>query len=386
MAALTAALAAPEIAAGAADAAITLPEITAFAAPEAAAAAGVGAGELAVGGALAGEGALAATDLTAGVGAGGAAAPPPLTSTLTAPPPSIPSIGTPSPGLPGAPPTVGAAPPPAAGAIAPPPSVAPSGGISNIQSGFSGGGTGGGGLPSAADTTSFTANAGQQTATPGVANTGAGASGNVAGGQSTVSDAFKGSSLVETAANPKTQNTFSSFFNNPSLDTAGTALSSNPWLIGAGGIGLSAIEGQQQLPGQAGIKSAANSLATQGQQLQQYLQTGTLPPGVQGGIDQATQSAKAAIRSKYASSGSYGSSAEQEDLNNVTQLAAAQGANIAIQLLNTGISETGLSTQLFQYLMQNALSEDQALGQAISGFGASMIPRTVTVQNAPTGG
>jgi hypothetical protein len=163
-----------------------------------------------------------------------------------------------------------------------------------------------------------------------------------------------------------------------------------------GGLGLNLIRGNQPLPGEgqiksgaAGIGSEAASLAAQGGNLQNYLNTGTLPPGVQGGINQASDAAKATIRSQYAARGEGGSSAEAQDLANVDQTAATKGADIAMQLLQTGVGEVaqgisaqGLSSQLYQYLMEQALQRDQQLGTSIGNFASSLVPAP-TVRLSP---
>jgi hypothetical protein len=155
-----------------------------------------------------------------------------------------------------------------------------------------------------------------------------------------------------------------------------------------GGLGLNLLRGNQPLPGEgqiksgaAGIGSEAASLVAQGGNLQNYLNTGTLPPGVQGGINQASDAAKATIRSQYASRGESGSSAEAQDVAHIDQTAATQGADIAMKLLQTGVGEVtqgisaqGLSSQLYQYLMEQALSRDQQLGTSIGNFASSLVP------------
>jgi hypothetical protein len=401
---------APEVAAAtAADigatAAITLPEVSVVAPAVAASAAP----ELAAGGALAGTGLGlgAATTLEGATGAEiGAGIDPTLSSALAPPSGGVVSpIGAatappvPLSAMPGA--GSGIIGPPATGAVAPPVGVAGAtgaptpGSFSSIISGDPiGVNVTGVPPPGGSDLSSFTLTSGQDsaatnvanaTATPGNAATGAGAPSAVSGSPDTsfVGSTFGGSSDATAGVTGASKaSSFSEFAANPSLDTAGNILEKNPWAIGAGGIGMSLLRGNQALPGQSQIRSTANQLSTQGQQLQHYLDTGTLPPGVQAGITQATKAAEAGIRSKYAASGSSGSSAEMEDINNVRSLAGSQGASIALSLLNTGISESGLAAQLYQYLSANALSQDQALGTALASFGASLVPRTVTIQQA----
>lgn len=175
-----------------------------------------------------------------------------------------------------------------------------------------------------------------------------------------------------------------SFLSNIGSDISGAGkaatsfLQNNGTLLGLGGLGAALLMENQQLPGQGQVSSIAGQELAQGQQLENYLQTGTLPPGVQGGIDQATQSAIASIKSQQAALGGYTSS-EAQDINAANNLAAAQGANIAMQLYNTGVSQEGQAAQLYQYIMQNALQQDTALGNAIAGFAGSLVPKNITV-------
>lgn len=171
-------------------------------------------------------------------------------------------------------------------------------------------------------------------------------------------------------------------------------------ILGAGQLGMSLLKGQQPLPGSAQINAAAGTvgaasagLVGQGQTLTGYLQSGTLPPGVQQGIDQAAASAKASVRAQHAQHGTSGSSAEAQELANVDSLAATQGATIATQLLQQGVSEIssgisgqGLSAQIYQYLLQNALTQDQQLGQAIGSFASSLAApaQTITFKASPS--
>lgn len=150
--------------------------------------------------------------------------------------------------------------------------------------------------------------------------------------------------------------------------------------IALGGLGLNALRGTTPMPGQSAISSEAAALGAQGTKLQSYLDTGTLPPGVGQSIKQASDSAKAAIRSRYAQMGG-DTSAMHQDLANIDQLASGQGATIALQLLNTGVNETQLSSQLYGQLLNLAVQQNAQLGSAIGNLATSLTPR-VLVQGA----
>jgi hypothetical protein len=173
------------------------------------------------------------------------------------------------------------------------------------------------------------------------------------------------------------------------LGSFGQALSHNAnWLVPAAGLAFNA--GKSMLtpsPNPTAIDNTlsqqAGALNTQGQQLQSYLQTGTLPAGVHNSINSASHAAKAAIRSQYAAHGMSGSSAEAQDLASVDQRASQQGSQIAMELLQQGVSETQLSEQIYTTLLNQSIQKDNQLSAAIGSFASSMVPRTpsVTIQS-----
>lgn len=166
-----------------------------------------------------------------------------------------------------------------------------------------------------------------------------------------------------------TPSAFGAAINNPTWGNIGAAVGANSGtLISAGGLGLSALEGMKEPPGYGNLESTANQLSAQGKQLSSYLNTGQLPPGVQASINQAGQDAAATIRSQYAARGMSGSSAEQQDLANVQTTMASQASSIAMQLLNEGVSEENISSQLYTELMNVAMQQDQELSSAVTNF------------------
>jgi len=156
-------------------------------------------------------------------------------------------------------------------------------------------------------------------------------------------------------------------------------------LASLAGVGMDLAKGNTALPGQAALSQEAAALKSQGSQLQSYLQTGTLPPGVQQSLTSAAEAAKAAIRSRYAQMGG-NTSAMQQDLANVDIQVASQGATIATQLLSQGVSETGLSQQIYNTLLGQATQQDAALSSAIGNFATSLAGGSrpaVTNQSVP---
>lgn len=132
------------------------------------------------------------------------------------------------------------------------------------------------------------------------------------------------------------------------------AFSTNP--IGSIDNVLGIIQqNQQQGALNKEVKQAENLITNNNRQasgLEAALFTGQLPPGAQAAVNQATEAAKAAVRSKYASLGLTGSSMEAQDIANVDQQAASQIFSLASDLYKTGISQSGLSTELYNAILQ----------------------------------
>jgi len=142
----------------------------------------------------------------------------------------------------------------------------------------------------------------------------------------------------------------------------------------------------QTPPGENAINTTANQLSAQSTQLQNYLTSGTLPPGVSTALSQAASQAQAAIRSQYAARGMSGSSAEVADLANVQNTIVSQGASIATNLLAQGVNEAGLAAQLYGQIMQTSLAQDNQLSNALATLAsASARPTTVTIAGTTSG-
>jgi hypothetical protein len=158
-----------------------------------------------------------------------------------------------------------------------------------------------------------------------------------------------------------------------SLGGVGSALKSwGPLALGAGGLGMNLLKGNQAIPQSGNLSALAATDQTQGNQLQSYLSSGTLPPGVQAGLNSAAQSAEATIRSQYASRGQSGSSAEAQAISSMNQQVVTNGASIATGLLQQGISESNMSTQIYQSLMNAQIQKDATLSSSISGFAGAL--------------
>ena len=169
------------------------------------------------------------------------------------------------------------------------------------------------------------------------------------------------------------QNSIYTAFQDPTLANITKAVGGNLGpLVSGGGLAAAALKGNAPFPGQTQLASTAADLAAQGKTLSSYLTSGTLPAGVQASLTQAANAAKASIRSQYAARGMTGSDAEARDLANVDTGVISQGADIATKLLAQGVSESGMSAQLYDTIMKTSMAEDASLGNALTGFAQSL--------------
>ena len=146
-------------------------------------------------------------------------------------------------------------------------------------------------------------------------------------------------------------------------------LAKNPSLLLAGaGLAGNLLMGQQQPKFQKQLSAEAQNMQAQGQQLASYLASGNLPPGVQAQLNSAHEAAMASVRSQHANRGTSGSSMEAQDLQRINEAVVSQGASIATQLLQAGISEQQMAVGIYNNLMNASLAQDQRMSQAISGF------------------
>lgn len=135
---------------------------------------------------------------------------------------------------------------------------------------------------------------------------------------------------------------------------------------------MNALKGNSAGPNEAALAAQAAHYRAQGGQMENYLLSGTLPPGLQGTLNSAGDSATAAIRSGYASRGMSGSSAEAQDIANEQARLVSQGSQLAEGLFKQGLSESGMADGIYTSLMQSETQRDTQLGSAISGFGQAL--------------
>ena len=156
--------------------------------------------------------------------------------------------------------------------------------------------------------------------------------------------------------------------------------------VSGGGLLANLLMGGGSTSAEKSLKNIAGAQSAQGQQLENYLATGTLPPGAQQWVNDQTQANQAAIRAQFAQQGLTGSSMEQEALANAQNQATETMFQIASSLLNSGISETNASGTLYNYLMQAQNQDQQQVSSAIQNFVSSLAgggsPNAVTLNLA----
>jgi hypothetical protein len=145
--------------------------------------------------------------------------------------------------------------------------------------------------------------------------------------------------------------------------------------LGAQGGALTAAATQPLL-------NSASALSAQGNQLAGYLTTGTLPPGVSAGLDQAYNSAVATIKSQYAARGQSGSSSEADALSNLAFTKESQGATIATNLLSQGITEQQFASQVYQQLLSQGLSASEYSSQLYTDLMNQQIAQDTALSNS----
>lgn len=146
--------------------------------------------------------------------------------------------------------------------------------------------------------------------------------------------------------------------------------------IAAGGLAAGLFGNSKTPSGYDDLKAAAANLNSTGSVLQQYLTTGTLPPGMQTSVDQATQAAKARVVQNYANRGlstdPTKNSSLQQELAQIDQQAVITAATIGDSLMKTGLSASGMANQIYQALVKIDTDKSQRVGSAISNFASSL--------------
>lgn len=238
--------------------------------------------------------------------------------------------------------------------------------LSNL---FSGSPSGGAGVSGGSGLTNLFGSSGNDQLVTGGTDSSGGLPTDIAG--STSSDTLGGMTGGTDSINGAGGNSFMSWLTNGGKAKFGPGQAINAaGLVGSGLMGASSPKGYNQ------EKTSAGNLAASSKQLESYIQNGTLPPGVQASLNQAVEAEHAGIRSQYASRGMSGSSAEAQDLAAATERGQAEGTKYAMNLLETGIKEAGMSDQIYQFLLQDSMKNDQNLMTNFTKFASGLVGGT----------
>lgn len=121
--------------------------------------------------------------------------------------------------------------------------------------------------------------------------------------------------------------------------------------LGASGQASTAAGSKLIADNAAASTGVAQNATSQAATLQNYLNTGTLPPAVQASLDKATSSAITNIKAQYAARGMPpGSSSEIQDINAIKQNSVIQGGTLAAQLYSQGTSLDQLAASIYGQL------------------------------------
>lgn len=143
--------------------------------------------------------------------------------------------------------------------------------------------------------------------------------------------------------------------------------------LALGGLGLGAsLLMNSSVPGLDSLQTEASLLAGKGNAAAGALQSGQLPQGAQASLDQATEAAKATMRSRFAGLGLSGSTQEAEALAGVDQSAAAQKYQMLLELTQTGLGELGQANTLYGSILNAEVTQDANASQAISRFAGAL--------------
>lgn len=146
--------------------------------------------------------------------------------------------------------------------------------------------------------------------------------------------------------------------------------------IGAGGLAYAMSQGQQTPKFSPEMEAAARNLDANGRQLMSYLQGGNLPPGLKAGLDQATAAAKAKVISNHAAQGlntdPTQNTALAQQLKSIDDQALISTATIGQQLMQSGVTQSGLASDLYKTLSNIDQTQTANIGRAIANFAASL--------------
>jgi hypothetical protein len=120
------------------------------------------------------------------------------------------------------------------------------------------------------------------------------------------------------------------------------------------------------------LQAQAAETGSQAKTNMAYMQSGTLPAGLQDSLRGATNAAKAHVRSQYAQMGLAGSTMESQALGQIDQTSAGQSAQIAMQLFQQGVGLSEIESSIYSKLLTAQMAQDQQFNNALSSFARGM--------------
>lgn len=176
--------------------------------------------------------------------------------------------------------------------------------------------------------------------------------------------------------------TWSNLLTDP-LGTLGDQLTnmSPKTALSALGLGYSALKGNQPPTGQTQLSGLATPLSAQGQTMMQQGISGQLSPGGQAALDQASQAAKAQVRSAYSRMGLSGSTMEAQAMQGVDSAIASQGYGMMLQLMSQGLDAERAASTMLNNIMASSTGQSNALTGAIGRFAGGASGATGTGSN-----
>jgi hypothetical protein len=146
-------------------------------------------------------------------------------------------------------------------------------------------------------------------------------------------------------------------------------LTSHPeMLLMAAPLAMNLLGGSSSDASMKALAQQAAETSSQAKTNMAYMQSGTLPAGLQDTLRGATNAAKASVRSRYAQMGLAGSTMEGQALQAVDQTSAGQSAQIAMQLFQQGVGLSEIEANLYSKLLTAQMAQDQQFSNALSSF------------------
>lgn len=162
----------------------------------------------------------------------------------------------------------------------------------------------------------------------------------------------------------------------------GSSIAKNPLglALATGGLGYDIMQGQKQSAAVNAMNAEAQQQGATGAQLEGYLSSGTLPPGLQASVTEAVKNAKATAISNMASQGlstdPTKNTALAAELAGIDQQVPILTAQIGQQLLSSGEAASGLASNLYTSLANIDQTQTAQIGKSIAAMAAALSGKT----------